>query len=157
MRIAIIVLSLCLLSGCKIKEDLPVITPGPSASSAPAVDRDVQAIADSMSEVTKKDAELMYIQFSGLVAYLGRTEKITTMKQFNGLFERFQTDYGYTREKYPEYSDAVEKFLIKRGYEKYQTITEGRTKGTALSRQQLIADMQVLADAAKMTLDNYQK
>lgn len=119
-----------------------------------AIDPIVQTIADSMSEVSKEDAALMYKQFAGLSQYMQHTKKITTIKEFNGLFIRFETDYGYTAGKYPSYTKAVKEFLTTQGYTTSNLIVDSDTTADKqLSRTQVIKDMQTIADAAKVVME----
>jgi len=142
-----------LLMGCNVKPSEHNNKQPAVVKAVKKVDKDVQSIVDAMNDVSKSDTELMYMQFGGLALYLQNTDKITTVKELNQIFARFQTDYGYKREKYKDYSDAVQGFFEGRGYKKFETITSGKTRGSAISRDQVISDLQVLADAAKASLE----
>lgn len=115
---------------------------------------DAKLIASSMSSVSKEDAEVMCMQFSGLAAYLLHTKKITKTSDLVKLITSFQEDYGWTREKYKTYTDAVETFLKKQGYETPKSIVDNVTDNTKeVSFTQVINDMTTLGDAAKLTLE----
>lgn len=118
-----------------------------------AVSSDVQVITDSMKSVSKDDAKLMYMQFGGLVEYMTHTKNVTTTKELVQLIAEFQTDYGYTREKYTEYTDAVEAFLMKQGYKQPKTIVDVASEENQVARSKVIADIKVIADAAKLVME----
>lgn len=146
----LIITSLC--SGCdsiKIKQDTQQVVAITSYSE------DAKTIADSMKNISKDDAELMYMQFSGLAQYMSHTKKIKTTAELNKIFGSFQQDYGYSREKYKAYSDAVEAFFLKNGYQETKNIVDNVADSTKeISRSQVIEDMKILGDAAKLALEN---
>lgn len=112
-----------------------------------SVSPDVQSISQSMSKMDKRDIEIVYKQFSGLAQYLEYTsaKKVDSTPKLFKVINDFQNDYGYTKGKYVEYTDSVEKFLLKNEYKLPKKIDS-----TNLNK--VITDMKVLADAAKLAM-----
>lgn len=139
---------LLLVCGCKVKTPENHI----AKHNVVANDDEIQDIVKSMSRVSKEDAEIMYKQFGGLAAYMTYTENITTLRELNSIFKRFQEDYGYSRDKYPAYTKAVEQFFLDRNYNDYTDIVTGKSRKQGISRDTVINDMHILAEAARISL-----
>lgn len=127
---------------------------------------DSDVIFNSMKDVDEATCILAYKQFNGLADYLQATKKIDSVLKLMKVIEDFQKDYGYTREKYVAYTDAVEAFLKKGGYGYPMKIVDSPdsshvividNKGTTvpgeIARDKVISDMRVLANAAKLAIE----
>jgi hypothetical protein len=108
---------------------------------------DIKIISESMSKMEKRDIEIAYKQFSGLAQYLEYTsaKKVDSTPKLFKVINDFQNDYGYTKGKYTEYTDSVEQFLLKNEYKVPKKIDSSNLN-------KVIADMKVLADAAKLAM-----
>lgn len=143
-----IILCLALItSGCKqATTDKPV-----------ELSKDAKDISITMKSMDADKCAIAYKQFAGLSEYMKNAGKDvdTTPKMFM-LIERFQTDYSYVRDSADakDYIDAVEAYLKVKGYEDPRQIVDTVTDDKAqVSRKSIIADMKVLADAAKVALE----
>lgn len=159
----ILILMLFFFIGCNLNS---------SETSVVQVDPQVKIIAESMKTVKKEDCLIMYKQFSGLSEYLKNSGKnIDTTPKVWALISGFQTQYGWQRETYKEYTDSVEKYLAEKKYQiprkilsdddpsanemvNYPISAEVVIEVKNLTRSELISDMQVLADSAKLALQN---
>ena len=146
-------LFLLLLCGCSF----PTIDITPSPQTKVVVDDSaVKLIADSMKDVSKEDAIVMRKLFVGIEQYLPVGKKLdTTLKVFT-LIKTVQEDYGYSKGKYVVYTDAVEKYLKDKGYAKPKKIVDGDPKENEVARSVVVADLKVLADAARSHLESKQ-
>ena len=144
------VCGLCLLlaiTGCDLK-----VSNNNAVKAVPA-SPEATVIADSMTDVSKEDAVIIYKQFAGLTSYLGSTKKISSTSELVAVIGRFQSDYGYTREKYRKFTDAVEVFLVKQGYKTPKSIVENSNGDKEVSRSKVIEDMKVIADGSKIAVE----
>lgn len=60
---------------------------------------------------SKEDKVLIYKLFSGAGDYLVNAKKLTATSQFDPVLGRVQNSYGWNREKYPKFTDAVSAYL----------------------------------------------
>lgn len=139
-----------ILTSCdfiKVKDN-SVITPNHPISI------DTKLIADSMGDVSKDDAKFLYMQFAGIANFMTHTDKISDTAALIKLIDDVQSNYRYTKEKYKNYTDTVETFLLKRGYKDIKNIVPIVNDNTKeIQRLQVINDIQILADAAKIAME----
>jgi hypothetical protein len=126
---------------------------------------DVTVLLNSMKNVDEATCILAYKQFNGLADYIQATKKVDNVLKLMKMIEDFQKDYGYTREKFVTYTDAVEAFLKKGGYGYPMKIVDnpdpthtisiegGSTVPGEIARDKVISDMRVLANAAKLSIE----
>lgn len=74
----------------------------------------VKAEYDLMRDSDKED---IYKQFSGSYLFLKTNKSIKKTSDFDPILGRVQSDYGWNREKYPEFTEAVSDFLLEQGYD----------------------------------------
>lgn len=119
--------------------------------------KDAKDIAASMKMVDADKCALMYKQFAGLSDYMKNAgQKVDSTPKLFKMIDTFQTDYSYTKEGNKEYTDAVEKFLKDKGYmtpKKIVDVVKPEATNEVL-RDQVVADMKTLADAAKAALES---
>lgn len=92
-------------------------------SGAPAVI--VSDTSDTLSKIkvefkkieSKDDKQLIYKLFSGAASYLEACETLDGTYQFDPILSKVQTSYGWGREKYPDFTDAVSEYLISVNYD----------------------------------------
>ena len=153
MKIKLLLCIFIFLAGCTnsyvIKSDIDATIKSAKENGITVIinNDDIKIISESMSKMEKRDIEIAYKQFSGLAQYLEYTsaKKIdSTLKLFK-VINDFQNDYGYEKGKYTEYTDSVEQFLLKNEYKVPKKID-------SINLNKVIADMKVLADAAKLAM-----
>ena len=91
---------------------------------------EVDLVATALSKVTKEykniedkeDKILIYKLLSGAAEYLKHAKKLKDTSQFDPILGKVQTSYGWEREKYPEFTDAVSDYLVASGYEEPRTL-----------------------------------
>lgn len=139
-----------LFVGCdkiKLKDNAPIV-------EKIEYSQESKDIASTMDDISKEDKKLIFTQFSGLHEYLSKTNKITKTTELFKVVESFQKDYGYTREKYKDYTDAVEAFLFKKGYKTPKTIViDVQSSDKEMARSKVLEDMKTLSDAAKIAME----
>jgi len=77
---------------------------------------------------SEDDRVLIYKLFSGSAEYLQNSSFVGNTGQFDPILGRVQSSYGWGREKYPAFTDAVSEYLIEAGYDKPRSLdgTEAR-------------------------------
>ena len=66
---------------------------------------------------SEDDRILIYKLFSGSAEYLQNSSFVGNTGQFDPILGRVQSSYGWDREKYPTFTDAVSEYLIHVGYD----------------------------------------
>ena len=78
----------------------------------------IEVVKEKFSQITdEEDKVLIYKLFSGASEYLKNAKKLENTSQFDPILGRVQSSYGWAREKYPDFTDAVSEFLIESGYD----------------------------------------
>jgi len=72
----------------------------------------------------KGDRTLIYKLFAGSAEYLKHSVSLKHTGQFDPMLGRVQTSYGWDREKYPDFTQAVSDFLVEAGYEEPRELLE---------------------------------
>jgi hypothetical protein len=93
-------------------------------------------LTDSLKEVqkefkkitSKEDKEYIYKQFAGSAAYIKNAEKLETTAGFEVLIGKVQSSYGWDRDKYPKFTDAVSAYVTEQGFDKPRTLTSQADK-----------------------------
>lgn len=93
-------------------------------------------LTDSLKSVQKEfakiesreDKDLIYKQFAGAASYIKNAEKLETTAGFEALLGKVQTSYGWDREKYPDFTEAVSNYLVEQGFDKPRTLTSQKDK-----------------------------
>lgn len=104
-------LTLVLLVGCEKVIDNPITPPSDLSTEAKIVQVEFQKIDSEEDRLT------IYKIFSGAADYLEHAKTLESSGQFDPVMGRVQSSYGWNREKYPKFTDAVEKLIIARGYD----------------------------------------
>ena len=89
------------------------------------------------------DKELIYKLFVGSAEYLNACETMLATNQFDPILGRVQSSYGWKRDKYPAFTDAVSEYLISVGYDKPKALK------TADDRKEFAQIFQDLVEAIK--------
>ena len=66
---------------------------------------------------SKEDKELIHKLFSGGAEYLLKCETMVNTSQFDPILGRVQSSYGWERDKYSDFTDAVSDYLVGVGYD----------------------------------------
>lgn len=72
----------------------------------------------------QSDRILIYKLFAGSAEYLKHSVSLKHTGQFDPMLGRVQTSYGWNREKYPDFTQAVSDFLVEAGYEEPRELLE---------------------------------
>ena len=91
------------------------------------------AESDAVSNIdlkieNKGDRTLIYKLFAGSAEYLKNSVVLKHTGQFDPMLGRVQTSYGWDREKYPDFTQAVSDFLVEVGYEEPRGLSEESDK-----------------------------
>jgi hypothetical protein len=66
---------------------------------------------------SKEDRLLIYKLFAGSAEYLSIAENLSNTGQFDPVLGKVQSSYGWNREKYPKFTDAVSAYLVSENYD----------------------------------------
>ena len=89
------------------------------------------------------DRALIYKLFSGSSEYLKHSVSLSDTSQFDSILGRVQTSYGWNRESYPEFTQAVSDYLAAAGYD------TPRKLDTKESREWFQSIFEALAEATR--------
>ena len=70
-----------------------------------------------------EDRKLIHKLFAGGGDYLLVCETLLNTSQFDPLLGKVQSSYGWDREKYPDFTDAVSDYLVSVGYDTPKELT----------------------------------
>ncbi len=65
---------------------------------------------------SKEDKLLIYKLIAGSAEYLKASENLKNTGQFDPVLGKVQSSYGWNREKYPKFTDAVSEYLVSEKY-----------------------------------------
>ena len=71
---------------------------------------------------SEEDRVLIYKLLSGGAEYLKNAKSLKNTRQFDPILARVQSSYGWNRESYPEFTDAISDYLKKAGYEEPRSL-----------------------------------
>lgn len=98
-----------------------------NSSSAISNDDESQYLKNVNKKFTeiesKEDKILIYKLFSGAAQYLEASEFTGSTSQFDPLLGKVQSSYGWNREKYSSFTDAVSEYLISVKYDEPKNIS----------------------------------
>lgn len=77
---------------------------------------------------SREDKDLIYKQFAGAASYIDNAENLDTSAKFEVLVGKVQTSYGWDREKYPDFTDAVSVYLVEQGFDVPRTLSSEKDK-----------------------------
>ncbi len=92
---------------------------------------------------SKEDKLLIYKLFAGASEYLAAAETLQSTNQFDPILGKVQTSYGWNREKYSKFTDAVSEYLVSVGYD------EPKTLSSSVDRKEFAEIFKNLAEAIK--------
>jgi hypothetical protein len=92
---------------------------------------------------SKEDKLLIYKLFAGASEYLAAAETLQSTNQFDPILGKVQTSYGWNREKYSKFTDAVSEYLVSVGYD------EPKALSSSVDRKEFAKIFKNLAEAIK--------
>ena len=101
----------------------------------------VQEVFQSIE--SKEDKLLIYKLFAGAGEYLKNCKNMDNTSRFDPILGRVQSSYGWDRERYPEFTDAVSEYLISVGYDEPKQLNNSK------DRKDFAKIFQDLAEATK--------
>jgi len=116
----------------------------PATSQVVGDDSKTSNVSDVFSSIESKEDKLtIYKLFAGSAEYLQNCKSLQATQQFDPILGRVQSSYGWDREKYPEFTDAVSEYLVSVGYDEPKPLT------TEEQRKNFSNVFQSLAEATK--------
>ena len=135
-NLSLTILLFILLAGCSTETNVLVV----GDDLTPEL-QNVQEVFQSIEN--KQDKLLIYKLFSGAGEYLSNCKNMDNTSRFDPILGRVQSSYGWDREKYPEFTDAVSEYLISVGYDEPKQLNSSR------DRREFAKIFQDLAEATK--------
>ena len=136
-----LMLSLCLfLTGCTIniqRKDVEAILPVGNTPELVRVEQTFNSISSQEDKLT------IHKLFSGAAEYLSNCQELDSTGQFDPILGKVQTSYGWQRDKYTAFTDAVSDYLVSVDYQEPKKLT------TLEQRQTFAKIFQDLAEATK--------
>jgi len=116
----------------------------PVSSQVVGDDSKISKVSDVFSTIQSTEDKLtIYKLFAGSAEYLQNCKSLQTTRQFDPILGRVQSSYGWNREKYPQFTDAVSEYLVSVGYDEPKPLT------TDQQRKNFSNIFQSLAEATK--------
>ena len=75
-----------------------------------------------------EDRETIHKLFSGSASFLTTCKSLKGTYQFSPILGRVQSSYGWNREKYPKFTDAVSDYLVEVGYDEPKQLITTRER-----------------------------
>ena len=136
-----LILSLCLfLTGCTIniqRKDVEAILPVGNSPELVRVEQTFNSISSQEDKLT------IHKLFSGAAEYLTNCQELDSTGQFDPILGKVQTSYGWQRDKYTAFTDAVSDYLVSVDYQEPKKLT------TPEQRRAFAKIFQDLAEATK--------
>lgn len=116
------------------------------------VNNEVKDFKNAMSNLSKEEATILYKQYSGLAEFLENTDKLNNTLEVESVVDGFQTTYKYkiTDKKYLDFAEA---WFANRGWSTKVIVDTVEDEKKEISRSQVITDLRILAEAAKLHLE----
>ena len=90
----------------------------PVSSQVVGDDSKINKVSDVFSTIQSTEDKLtIYKLFAGSAEYLKNCKSLQATQQFDPILGRVQSSYGWNRDKYPEFTDAVSEYLVSVGYD----------------------------------------
>ena len=116
----------------------------PATSQVVGDDSKISKVSDVFSTIGSPEDKLtIYKLFAGSAEYLQNCKSLQATQQFDPILGRVQSSYGWNRDKYPEFTDAVSEYLVSVGYDEPKPLT------TDEQRKDFSNIFQSLAEATK--------
>lgn len=83
----------------------------------------LKSVNEEFKKLDDKDKDLIVKQFTGAYFFLENNSVMKSSSDFDPILSRVQSDFGWDREKYPEFTTAVSKYLVEQGYDDPRQLT----------------------------------
>jgi hypothetical protein len=114
-QLIILIMASCLFLGCQ-RPSVNVEKPSNPVNTFVMTDS-LKKVRLEFLKMEKADQDSVYKQFSGSALFLKNNKVLKSTDKFDPIFGRVQSDFGWNREKYPDFTTAVSEFLKEQGYE----------------------------------------
>ncbi len=85
---------------------------------------EVVRVSESFNKIeNQNDKIVIYKLFAGAAEYLSVCQSLSNTSQFDAILGKVQSSYGWEREKYSDFTDAVSDYLISVGYNEPKPLT----------------------------------
>lgn len=112
-----------LVAGCRTSAQLSPI------GSDVEISEELEIVQEEFQAIESREDKLtIYKLFAGAGDYLSVCEDLSDTSQFDVLLAKVQTSYGWNRERYPEFTDAVSDYLISVDYDEPQLLNSSRKR-----------------------------
>jgi len=74
------------------------------------------------------DRRLICVLFSGSAQYIKNCKTLESTRQFDPILGEVQSSYGWDRERYPSFTDAVSDYLVFAGYDEPVELNNEKNK-----------------------------
>lgn len=112
-----------LFAGCRTSSQFSPV------GSDSQISEELEIVQEEFQEIESREDKLkIYKLFAGAGDYLSVCEDLSDTSQFDGLLAKVQKSYGWEREKYPEFTDAVSDYLISVDYDEPQLLDSSRKR-----------------------------
>ncbi len=90
---------------------------------------ELKKVAEEFNKIESKDDKLLiYKLFAGSAEYLKTAETLKNTGQFDAVLGKVQSSYGWNREKYPKFTDAVSSYLVSEKYDEPKQLSTREDK-----------------------------
>lgn len=129
------------------KDQAAIVKKEPAKTAAVSDEKSV-IVADGVQKEfaniqSKEDKLLIHKLFSGSAEYIKNAKILGSTSQFDPVLGKVQSSYGWNREKYPKFTDAVSEYLVSVGYD------EPKELATPEARLDFSKIFEALAEATK--------
>ena len=115
-------------------------------------DKEAKDIANAMSELSDADVKILYKQYTGIAEFVDNTNYVKNTKTIDNIIGVFPGIYNFSTSN-EKWLNFIEKWLDSRNYSN-KTIVESVSDETKeISKKQVIADFRILAEGAKLRLE----
>lgn len=115
--------------------------------------KEAEEIASAMSELSDTDVTVLYKQYIGVCEFMKNTNYIKSTQKLDEVFGTFPGIYNFSTDN-KKWLDFIEKWFDSRNYSTNKLVVESVSdEKKEISKKQVIADFQILAEGAKLRLD----
>lgn len=115
--------------------------------------KEAEDIASAMSELSDSDVTILYKQYIGVAEFMKNTDYVKSTQKLDEVFGTFPGIYKFSTDN-KKWLDFIEKWFDSHNYSTNKLVVESVSDETKeISKKQVIADFQILAEGAKLRLD----
>lgn len=113
-------LFILLIAGCT-----PVVSP---VSDDFVMTESLRGVKAEFVKIPKEDQDLIYKQFAGGASFIKNAKNLDNSAKFEVLLGKVQSSYGWDRDRYPKFTDAVSNYLVEQGFDKPRSLSSDSDK-----------------------------